>query len=308
MDLEQLSPGQSVRVQNESNGLWDLTGEVIDIRPDKLSYLIDIEGRTFVRGRAKIKPVFKVGSHGEKEGRVTESESHLNVGVSPLGSETSDSDSALNSASTLRQSSRLLERCAPSLSSASSCGLSSDIASQHVPFSYSLPCPVLVPDAKERLRKKNLKNFKKWPSSTGITHMRTPLTSPTLASHCSTFNGPVSPPQLQPWELSRSSAAPLSSAAFDRPRLEGGDVRTRSACLRQSAPSVPQPMSLLQSQPPLGPTFRPPPRLPLQAQIGSGLLQDGPVFPHHIMQDRVVFQGEEREREKENPGNPGLSG
>ena len=61
MDLEQLSPGQSVRVQNESNGLWDLTGEVIDIRPDKLSYLIDIGGRTFVRGRAKIKPVFKVG-------------------------------------------------------------------------------------------------------------------------------------------------------------------------------------------------------------------------------------------------------
>ena len=261
---------------------------MIDIRPGKLSYLVDIEGRTVVRGRAKIKPVFKVGSHEEKEGGVTESESHLNVEVPSLGIETSDS--TLNSAPALRRSSRLLEKCEPTLSSATSCGLSSDVAS-HVPFSYSLPCPVLVPDVRERLRKKSLKNSEKWPSSTGATHMSTPLTSPTLASHCSTFNGPVSPPEPQPWELSRSSAPPSSSVAFGRLRLEEGDLKTRRACLRQLAPSVPQPMSLPRHQLPPGPMFQPPPPLTLQAPIGSGLLQDGPAFPHHIMQDWVVFQG-----------------
>ena len=62
VNLEQHSPGQPIRIQNENNGLWDLSGEVIDIRPDKLSYLIDIEGRTFVPGRSKIKPVFKAGN------------------------------------------------------------------------------------------------------------------------------------------------------------------------------------------------------------------------------------------------------
>ena len=192
VDLGQLSPGQPVRIQNESSGLWDLTGEVIDIRPDKLPYFIDIEGRTFVRGHEKIKPVFKVGSQEVKEGGVTESESHLNVGVSPLGSETSDS--TVNSASTLRRSTRLLDKCAPSLSSVSACGLSSGVGDQHVPFSYSLPYPALVPGAEEKLRKRSSINSERRPSSKGITHMRTPLTSPTLASHGSTFNGPVLPP------------------------------------------------------------------------------------------------------------------
>ena len=54
LKLEQLFPGQLIRVQNENNGLWDQTGTVIDIMLDGLSYLIDIEGRTFVRGRPKI--------------------------------------------------------------------------------------------------------------------------------------------------------------------------------------------------------------------------------------------------------------
>ena len=33
-------------------------GEVIDIRPDGLSYLIDFEGKVIVRGIALLKPVF----------------------------------------------------------------------------------------------------------------------------------------------------------------------------------------------------------------------------------------------------------
>ena len=67
VNLEQLSPGQPIRVQNDNNGLWDLTGTEIDISPDGLSYFIHIEGRAFVRGRPKIKPVFKARSQEREE-------------------------------------------------------------------------------------------------------------------------------------------------------------------------------------------------------------------------------------------------
>ena len=53
-------------------------------RPDGLSYLVDIEGRTFIRGRPKIKPVSKARSHEEEEVGVFESESLQGVGVLPV--------------------------------------------------------------------------------------------------------------------------------------------------------------------------------------------------------------------------------
>ena len=84
VNLEQLSPGQPIRLQNENTGLWGLTGTVIDVRPDGLSYLIDIEGRRFIRGRTKIKPVFKARSHEGKEVEVFESDSLQGVGVLPV--------------------------------------------------------------------------------------------------------------------------------------------------------------------------------------------------------------------------------
>ena len=88
VNLEQLSPGQLVRVQNENTGLWDLTGTLSDIRPDGLPYLIDIEGRTFIRGRPKLKPVFKARSH-EVGVSIHESESSPGVGVVSFDKETS---------------------------------------------------------------------------------------------------------------------------------------------------------------------------------------------------------------------------
>ena len=53
----------SVQVQNETSGLWELTGVIVEMRLDKLSYLVEIDGRMYVRGRSKIKPdfQFKVG-------------------------------------------------------------------------------------------------------------------------------------------------------------------------------------------------------------------------------------------------------
>ena len=87
VNLEQLSPGQLVRVQSENTGLWDLTGTVIDIRPDRLSYLIDIEGRAFIKGRPKLKLAFKARTH-EVGVSPHESESSPGVGVVSVDRET----------------------------------------------------------------------------------------------------------------------------------------------------------------------------------------------------------------------------
>ena len=57
MSLTDLSPGQPVHLQNEATGLWELTGGIVEMRPDKLSYLVEIDGRVYIR--SKIKPVFK---------------------------------------------------------------------------------------------------------------------------------------------------------------------------------------------------------------------------------------------------------
>ena len=42
---EQLSPEQAVRIQSETSGLWELTGVIAEMLPDKLSYLVDLDGR-----------------------------------------------------------------------------------------------------------------------------------------------------------------------------------------------------------------------------------------------------------------------
>ena len=127
MNLEQLSPGQPIRVKNDNNGLWDLTGTVIDIRPDELSYVIDIEGRTFVRGRPK-------------------SESLKGVGVSPVESEISNATVPSNDTpiQQLRRSPGLQEKCVPGLYSSFACGLSSGTGVQHEQFSYLVPCTQLM--------------------------------------------------------------------------------------------------------------------------------------------------------------------
>ena len=44
-------------MQCEKTGLWDKVGTVLEIRPDKLSYLIDIEGKLLIRARFMIRPL-----------------------------------------------------------------------------------------------------------------------------------------------------------------------------------------------------------------------------------------------------------
>ena len=52
-----LQPDEKVRVQCEKTGLWDKVGTVLEIKPDKLSYLLDIEGKFLIHARFMIRPL-----------------------------------------------------------------------------------------------------------------------------------------------------------------------------------------------------------------------------------------------------------
>ena len=56
-ELRMLMPEKKVRVQCEKIGLWDKIGTVLEVRPDKLSYLLDIEGKLLIRARFMIGPL-----------------------------------------------------------------------------------------------------------------------------------------------------------------------------------------------------------------------------------------------------------
>ena len=56
-ELPLLLPEEKVIVQCEKNSLWDKIVSVMEIRPDKLSYLVDIEGKLLIRARFMLKPL-----------------------------------------------------------------------------------------------------------------------------------------------------------------------------------------------------------------------------------------------------------
>ena len=127
----------------EANGLWELTGVIMEMRPDKLSYLVEIEGRVYtcISGRSKIKPVSKF-----KEGVLDLDLEEVGVSVS-----LDNSNPQVQVQPSLQRSICLIEK--ELCKSAPSCSLVS--GSQHVPFSYLLPCPALASPAKEKLIRKN---------------------------------------------------------------------------------------------------------------------------------------------------------
>ena len=63
VNLSALQPGQSVLIQCDKSKKWDWRGEIIEVRPDGLSYLVDLDGKVIIRGRAMLKPVFN--EHGD---------------------------------------------------------------------------------------------------------------------------------------------------------------------------------------------------------------------------------------------------
>ena len=67
IELKQLLDGSSVRVQCPKTGSWESVGTVVEMRPYKLSYLVEIQGKMLVRAwymlktHLKVKFKFKVG-------------------------------------------------------------------------------------------------------------------------------------------------------------------------------------------------------------------------------------------------------
>ena len=53
--LSVFEPGQLVRVKDHVSDKWDKTVTIVSRRKDNLSYVIDIEGKEYVRGRRLLK-------------------------------------------------------------------------------------------------------------------------------------------------------------------------------------------------------------------------------------------------------------
>ena len=241
----------------------------------------------FIRGRNKLKPVSKFMDERERE--VPELDLDLEkkekVGVSVR----LDSSQAPLQPS-LRRSQCLKEQCSslPSSSCLLLSGSCPDTGPQHVPYSYSFPCPVLVNPAAVSPTRTNSMNGEDLQRSTGRTQKRTPLINLTPGSHCSIFNGQALPWEPLPSELSLLSADQSSYVASGRPKLGEEGARIRSVCLQPLAPSAP-PQAVHHL--PVGPQCLPPTQ-PLSLEpTGSKPCQDGLLFPHHTLLDPVAFGG-----------------
>ena len=55
--LSQLLPGRQVHLQDGKSVAWDRTGIIVSMRPDKLSYVINVDNRFFTRPRRLLCPV-----------------------------------------------------------------------------------------------------------------------------------------------------------------------------------------------------------------------------------------------------------
>ena len=55
VDMSLLLPDQPVVIQHPKTGKWDSTGFIVEIRPDKFSYTVKCEGRTFIRSRKMLR-------------------------------------------------------------------------------------------------------------------------------------------------------------------------------------------------------------------------------------------------------------
>ena len=67
VQLPPFLPGEAVFVQCDKTKKWEKKGEILEKRPDGLSYLVDIDGRVAIRSRAFLKPVFKEGQGGAQD-------------------------------------------------------------------------------------------------------------------------------------------------------------------------------------------------------------------------------------------------
>ena len=104
VNLSALQLGQSVLVQREKSKKWDWCGEIIEVRPDGLSNLVNLEGKVIIRGRAMLKPVF----NGHGGGQVQVQDQNRGQGKQQEGELSPSSVSAPSES--LRRSERLREK------------------------------------------------------------------------------------------------------------------------------------------------------------------------------------------------------
>ena len=69
VSLPVLQPGQIVLVQCDQSKKWDRQVEIVEIRPDRLSYLVNLEGKVVIRGWAMLKPVSVECGSGQDQGQ-----------------------------------------------------------------------------------------------------------------------------------------------------------------------------------------------------------------------------------------------
>ena len=55
VNMPLLSPNQPVVIQHPKTGKWDSAGIIVGIWPDKQSYTVNCEGRTFIRSRQMLR-------------------------------------------------------------------------------------------------------------------------------------------------------------------------------------------------------------------------------------------------------------
>ena len=67
--LAELVPGQLVRVQSQEDKTWDRLGTIVEMRPDRLSYLVETGGKTLLRGRALLRPALDNDIDSENQGQ-----------------------------------------------------------------------------------------------------------------------------------------------------------------------------------------------------------------------------------------------
>ena len=193
----------------------------MEVRPDKLSYLVEIDGRLYVRGRKKLKPVFKFKEEGVPD---LDLDNGLPQGEGEVGVSVDNSSAAVQVQPSLRCSQPIAEKCKSSSLSSCSCP---DTGWQHVPYSYSIPCPALESRAGGRLTWRNWMNGSNSQKFTEITLRKTSSTSPTLECPYSTSSGPVLPPAPLPLESLLSYVDQSLSAACGKPKLVEGDAKIR---------------------------------------------------------------------------------
>ena len=60
-ELKQLLPGSEVRVQCPKIVSLEIVGTIVEMRPDKVFYLVDVQGKMFIRARYILRPAEERG-------------------------------------------------------------------------------------------------------------------------------------------------------------------------------------------------------------------------------------------------------